>query len=190
MKILANIEKLTEIRFLRLSKLREYIEISIFSLIALSIPILIGHPQLVVGSIVNFMIVRSSLSTKKWKNLPIILLPSIGVLLRGVLFGTFTKFLIVIIPFIWAGNLVLSLLTKNLLIIKGKNSRIIAIVLIPFVKTLIIFIPVLLLVKLEILPKPFVESMGMVQLYTASLGLLAGLFSIQIENYFRTKVAK
>ncbi|MBU0627442.1 hypothetical protein KKG31_04880 [Patescibacteria group bacterium] len=53
------------------------------------------------------MLVLSALNLKKYAILPIILLPSLAVLARGLIFGPFTIFLLYMIPAIWLGNFLL-----------------------------------------------------------------------------------
>lgn len=52
-----------------------------------AIPLLLGQPQLLIGSIVNFGLVYMALNFKKNELLPAIFLPAIASLLHGVLWG-------------------------------------------------------------------------------------------------------
>ena len=91
----------------KLSFVQENIEVVVYSLIAFFVPFIAGHPQWLVGILVNASLVLAALNIKNYKLLPIIMLPSIGVLTRGLVFGPFTIFLIYMIPFIWIGNAIL-----------------------------------------------------------------------------------
>ncbi|MFC1780617.1 hypothetical protein ACFLY9_02895, partial [Patescibacteria group bacterium] len=166
MKILLPVTQTFEIQILKLSKYREFVELLLLSLVTFLIPVFIGHPQVFVGIVVNALIVRTALTMKKWKNLPTILLPSLGALTRGILFGPVTVYLVYLIPFIWFGNLTLTFFTKLL----GKSNLLLNIFGASVLKTLAIFLPTLLLVKISVIPDVFLKSMGMMQLITAVVG--------------------
>ena len=91
-----------------LSLIQENLEFFFYSFIAFVIPFVIGHPQIVVGIIVNASLVLAALNLKNKKLVPIIFLPSVAVLSKGLIFGSFTIFLIYIIPFIWISNFLYS----------------------------------------------------------------------------------
>ncbi len=76
----------------------------IFSLAAFFIPLFLGHQQIIVGSVVNAFLITAGMHLKGYKVLPIIIMPSLGALSAGLIFGPLTKFLIIMIPFIWIGN--------------------------------------------------------------------------------------
>ena len=76
-------------------------------LLSVLIPLLIGKPQLLVGSIVNFLITYSTLRYKVVKTVPILLLPSITATATGILFNGATHFLLYVMPFIMVSNLIL-----------------------------------------------------------------------------------
>ena len=87
-----------------LGNVHQYFEMVIYTAVCFFIPLFLGHPQIVVGIVVNAMLIAASLNLKGYKLLPIIIMPSLGVLSRGMLFGPFTIFLVYMIPFIWIGN--------------------------------------------------------------------------------------
>ena len=73
--------------------------------LSMAIPFFLEKPQLLVGSVVNGLLILAALNIREEKNLlPIILLPSLATLFRGLVFGSFTFLLIYMIPFIWIGN--------------------------------------------------------------------------------------
>ena len=90
-----------------LSTFGRTLSVIIFSALCFAVPFLIGHPQLFVGSVVNAALVFAALHFKKYQILPIIILPSLAVATRGLVFGPFTIFLVYLIPFIWLGNMAL-----------------------------------------------------------------------------------
>jgi hypothetical protein len=168
LRILLPIQQTFEIRILKLTKYRELIELALLSSLSFLIPVFIGHPQVLVGIVVNALIVRSALTMKRWKNLPTILLPSLGALTRGILFGPFTIYLAYLIPFIWLGNFVLAYFVK--LFSKVRLGAILIIVVSSALKASVIFLPTLLLIQTQTIPKMFLQSMGIVQFITALIG--------------------
>ena len=84
-----------------LSAYRKNLLLAIYALACFAVPFLLGHPQWLVGSIVNAVLVLAALNLKKTAILPIILLPSLAVLAQGLIFGSFTFLLIYLIPAVW-----------------------------------------------------------------------------------------
>jgi hypothetical protein len=140
-----------------------------YSLIAASffIPFFISGPQLLTGTIVNTLLFLfvSQLSSKK--TLPIVILPSIGAVLNGILFGKFTVFLLYFLPFIWIGNYVLILSFKSLL---KTRSFFISMVGSSLIKCSILFFVALFFTQYKIVPTIFLQLMGVFQLITALMG--------------------
>jgi hypothetical protein len=160
----------------------------IYSALAFLTPFLIGHPQLFVGVIVNAALVLAALNLKDYKLLPVIMIPSIGVLSRGVIFGSFTIFLIYMIPFVWIGNAIFVYAFKELKLKRNMNS--IATLLIGAVaKTIFLFTAALILVKTGVIPAPFLVSMGVLQLYTAIIGGLIALGIHEAKKKMNESVA-
>ena len=172
MRVLIPISEVLKIRVLRLEKYRELIELMLLSSISFFIPVLIGHPQILVGIVVNALIVRSALTMERWKNLPTIFLPCLGALSRGILFGPFTFYLFNLIPFIWLGNFILAYFTKVFSQINVKLSFAIQIIVPGILKGIVIFLPTLLLVHYSVIPASFLSSMGLTQFITAIMGSL------------------
>jgi hypothetical protein len=154
--------------------LEENLQMIAYSLVAFFVPFLIGHPQLVVGIAVNAALILGATYLKGYKLLPVILLPSLGVLARGMIFGPFTMYLIYMIPFIWLGNAVFAYGFKYLMQRKLEKKNQVANVIMPIlpatVKTVFLFTSALILVKLSILPTIFLITMGVLQLVTALAG--------------------
>ncbi|MGV8168449.1 MAG: hypothetical protein ACP5N3_00165 [Candidatus Nanoarchaeia archaeon] len=154
--------------------MQQYVELFIYSALAFLVPFTLGHPQLIVGILVNAALVLAALNLKDYKLLPVIMLPSIAVLSRGMIFGPFTIFLIYMIPFIWIGNIILVYAFKELKL-KRKMNSIVTLIIGAGAKTLFLFLCALLLVKTGMIPAPFLVSMGVLQLYTALLGGILAL---------------
>jgi hypothetical protein len=152
-----------------LSVISEYYELIIYSLFCFSLPLLIGHPQIVVGVVVNASLILAALNLKGYKLLPVIMLPSLAVLTRGMIFGPFTIYLIYMIPIIWAGNAIFVWAFKKYQL-QHKLNRWIVLLIGTALKAGLLFAVAFLLVKIQVLPVVFLTTMGLLQVYTAVLG--------------------
>lgn len=146
------------------------------------IPFLISGPQLLTGTIVNtllFLFVSQSFSKKI---LPIVILPSIGAVLNGILFGKFTIFLLYFLPFIWIGNYVLIQSFRSIL---KKSTFVISILVSSFLKFIVLFSIAYFFTAVKIVPLIFLQLMGLFQLYTAIIGgiLALGIHTIIIKKH-------
>jgi hypothetical protein len=150
----------------------ENIEMVVYSAVCFFVPFFIGHPQLAVGIIVNAALVASALNVRGYKLLPVIILPSLGVLSRGVIFGPLSKFLVYFIPFIWIGNSILVLSFKHFKLQK-KYSYFSTLVIGSLLKSGFLFLCALALFKLSVVPAMFLTAMGAVQAGTAFAGGVA-----------------
>ena len=157
---------------------QQVIELVAYSFIVFFVPFFIGHPQLLVGTIVNATLILSSLYLKRNFLLPIIFMPSIAVLSRGLIFGPFTIFLFYFIPFIWIGNFILTLFFKGLYL-KNKTNYFVTLLSGSFAKALFLFMIALLLFKLNLIPEIFLKTMGILQFTTAILGGMAAFAIIK-----------
>ena len=142
-------------------------------LLSILIPLIIGKPQLLVGSIVNFLITYSTLKYKVVKTLPILLLPSITATTTGILFNGATHFLLYVTPFIMVSNLILSFFVN-------KRTNISYILGVTF-KGTFLYIAYYLMNIIVGLPKVFLLSVN-VQFVTAAIGVLSAVVLYNIEN--------
>ena len=165
----------------KLGYIQENIELVIYSALCLFIPFFLGHNQFLIGTIVNASLILAALNLKKYKLLPIILLPSIGVFSRNLIFGNFTMFLVYMIPFIWIGNSILVLTFKKFSLVKKFNKGF-TLVLAASLKTLFLFLAAFVLVKSSILPTIFLTTMGLMQFYTAVTGGILALSLHQVKK--------
>lgn len=78
------------------------------------VPFSLGSPQWLVGTIVNACLFLGVIFLPSGFYLPLIIFPSLGILCRGIIFGSFTPFLIYFLPFIWLSNLILIWAFKKL----------------------------------------------------------------------------
>ena len=153
----------------KLSYKTEIFEIIIYTIVSFFLPLMVGHPQIVVGVLVNALLITSALNVKGYKLLPVIIAPALGALSRGVLFGPFTVFLLYMIPFIWVGNAIL-VYTFKALNLNKKTNYWITLLIGSVVKAAFLFGIAFVLVKFGVLPVLFLTTMGVFQLYTAILG--------------------
>jgi hypothetical protein len=146
----------------------ENIQMVFYSALAFFLPFFLGHPQYLVGIIVNAYLILGATYLKGYKLLPVILLPSIGVLTAGVIFGTYTVFLLYLVPFIWIGNAMYAYAYKHLQFV--KMNKLFSIIGASGLKTTFLFLSALLLVSLGVIPAMFLTAMGILQLVTALVG--------------------
>jgi len=146
------------------------------SVVSFFAPFLLGHPQWLVGTIVNAGLFLSVIFLPKKYFLPAAIFPSLGVLARGIVFGPFTWFLIYFLPFIWLGNLILILIFA-----KFKRSptsfkltqvfgEVGLLVLAATAKFIFLFLVANIYFRLHFVPAVFLRAMGLNQLATALAG--------------------
>ncbi len=145
------------------------------------VPFLLGHPQWLVGTIVNACLFLGAVLLPKKYFLPLAILPSLGVMARGLVFGPFTYFLIYFLPFIWLGNLVLILVFKNLF---SRLDYVVSVVLSSVAKYLFLFAIASVYFKFHFVPAMFLQAMGLNQLATAFSG---GLISFIVWKIYQQR---
>jgi len=164
-----------------LSQVSFFIILSIFSFF---IPFSFGHPQWLIGTIVNACLFSAAVFLPARLLLPLIVFPSLGVLARGIIFGPFTFFLIYFLPFIWLGNLILFLaFKKSFPVLKYIPSLILA----SAVKFLFLLIAANICFNLSLVPKMFLQTMGIFQLLTALGGGMVSLFVFKIYGQYNAR---
>ena len=166
------INKITNLQDYVLSNAAEYFELIVYSAVSFFLPLLMGHPQIVVGVVVNAMLVTAALNLKGAKLWAVIILPALGALSRGALFGPFTIFLAYLIPFIWIGNAIL-VYTFKMMKLEMKKNYVITLVTGSALKAGFLFLAALSLYKLGMIPALFLTTMGSFQLWTALAGGIA-----------------
>ena len=144
--------------------LKENIELVIYSTICFFLPLFLGHPQILVGIVVNASLVLAALRLKTKQLLPVIIMPVLGTLSRGLLFGPFTIYLLYLIPFIWISNALLVYFVKKI------NKKILGLSIGSIIKSSFLFLSAFLLVRLSVIPTIFLIAMGPTQLLTAISG--------------------
>jgi len=183
------LDRSIEILDARVAVLGEKFELAEFlflGFLAFLIPFVVGNPQLLVGVLVNAFLVAASLNLDAKKVMGLALLPSLGAVARGVLFGPFTFALVFMLPFIWAGNIVLVGAMKFLFVEK-KANYFVSLGAGALLKAGLLFGAAYALLQFSLVPALFLEAMGIMQLVTAlgggivafalwKLGVRAGLF--------------
>jgi len=147
-------------------------------LAAFFIPLLFTHPQIITGTIVNALIFTAAGKMSKKIAWPVLVLPSLGAVSRGLLFGPLTFFLVYFLPFIWLGNyaeFVLFQLTPN-------QPYAVRIWLAAAAKYLLLLGAANVYFQLQIVPRGFITSMGLTQLITAVLGGLVAYLWLKPKN--------
>ena len=133
------------------------------------VPFALGEPQLVVGAVVNAALIAGAFKLRGWELLPLVTLPSLGALSRGLVFGPWTPYLALMLPFIWLGNAALVFVVKRFAVLEKKgfafgNAAGIA------AKVALIFCAAYALYSLGLLPVVFLTAMGLLQIVTAIAG--------------------
>ena len=146
---------------------RDFIQLIAFSFLAFMIPFLFPGPQILTGIIVNSFLVFAALGMKGKNVLPVIMLPSLGALANGLLFGPFTIFLVYLIPFIWIGNFLLVYGIKHFIGSGYWSAGVISSVL----KAGAIFLPAYGLYLAGVIPEVLLIPMGVLQLGTVLGGV-------------------
>jgi hypothetical protein len=150
-------------------KIDQNMEMAIYALISFSLPFLLPQSQLMLGAVVNSSLVLSAFYLKGRKVIPAIVLPSIGAVLRGMMFGPSTAFLIYMLPFIWAGN---ALLVGGMKLLYGRMKLAYALssAMSIAAKVLLLFGSAYVLYSFGLVPAVFLASMGVMQAITAAIG--------------------
>jgi hypothetical protein len=145
----------------------------LYAAISFCLPFVLGHQQLLVGVAVNAALVLAALNLRGARLLPVIMLPSIGAYMAGMLFGAGSA-LLYLIPFIWIGNALLVLSVKELYLSKGQG-RFASLLQGAAWKSAFLFASAFALFSLGVIPAQFLVAMGVFQLATALLGSGAAL---------------
>ena len=95
-----NIQKISNLQKYNWGLRYETFEVVLYSIVGFFLPFMLQHPQWLIGTLVNAMLISGAMTLRGYKLIPIIVLPSLGVLSAGLLFGSFTVFLIYLVPFL------------------------------------------------------------------------------------------
>jgi len=168
---------LTQLADSRLFATRETVEKAEFAALAalaIALPLVLQHPQLLVGSVVNFALIVAGTNVRSWtKLLPLIVLPAVAAVAGGMLFGESVFVgLLFLMPVIWSGNAALVFFFKRLHVV-GNWGFAATLLAAGASKTVLIGAGTALLVLAGLLPMELLIAMVPLQLLTVMLGGLA-----------------
>jgi len=139
-----------------------------YGLILFLIPLFPLH-QLIIGTIVNALLIKSAISMKTKNVFFLALIPSIAVATGGLLFSGLTSAMIYMLPFIWAGNVVLMLFMRKMFMHKKRNY-LLASLAGATAKTALLFTAAFVLLAYSFGPVLFLTAFGIIQFVTAIAG--------------------
>lgn len=121
-------------------------------------------PQLITGSIINFLIIFSTLKYGFKKSIPVLIFPSIMAYFNGMLFGSANIFLAYFVPFIILSNVIYSF------VLHKTEKKTLGYILGSVLKASVLFLTAYLFVMVLDVPSLFLKIMGVYQLITALVG--------------------
>ena len=98
--VMEYLNKIANLQDYVFSNVAENLEMIAYSVVSFFVPFLLAHPPLLVGIIVTAMLITAALNLRGYKLLPVILLPSLGVLTAGLIFGPLSIFLVYFMIFL------------------------------------------------------------------------------------------
>ncbi|MBN1157170.1 hypothetical protein JXA85_06105 [Candidatus Woesearchaeota archaeon] len=161
----------------------ENIELVLCSAVCFFVPFLMGHPQFFVGTIVNAALVLAAMSMNEARLLPLMVVPSLGVLCRGLVFGPYTPLLVYMIPFIWLGNAILVFAVRALSVKMNRNKWL-SLGTGAVLKSVFLFTVAFIFVSVGVLPAIFLTTMGLFQLYTATAGGIVAFGAMALKGKY------
>jgi len=164
------------------SERHQFVEMLVLSFLGFLIPFVFGHPQLLVGALVNAFLIRSALSLPSRKALLVVFTPTLGVLARGLLFGPFTAFIILMMPFIWIGNYILIHAFKVKL--KHKVNYGLTLLAGSALKAGFLYATAFALYSAGLIPQVLLLAMGSMQFTTAVFGGILVYLLLRVERRF------
>lgn len=174
--------------FFSLSLAEENVHFAFYCLAAFFVPFMIGQPQLVVGTIVNCFLLLGATFLRGHKIVPVLVLPSLGVLTAGVIWGYYTLFLLIMVPFIWLANAIYVYGYRILL--AQTNSALLAVSVASLMKSGFLLGVSCVYVSCEILPDLFLYAMGLIQLISALIGGLCAICIIKSKDVLANRFRK
>jgi len=134
----------------------------------LIVPMIITN-QLIIGTIVNALLIGSAIKFKTKKVLVLSVVPSIAAFSAGVLFGSITHQVLLMLPFIWMGNVLLMILVRKLNVDFRKNYFY-TLIASATGKTILLFTIALVLFTINLVPILALTAFGILQFATAIMG--------------------
>ena len=139
----------------------------------------ISSNQLIVGTIVNALLIKAAVDFKSKKAFLLSIVPSIAAFSAGFLFGGLTHQVILMLPFIWAGNLALMIILRKMFV-KQRKSFLYSSLAAGTAKTALLFLAALALFTLSLAPAVVLTAFGIMQFVTAQAGGIIVLLSNKI----------
>jgi hypothetical protein len=149
-------------------------EIFVTGLLVL-IPLVWSGPQLVVGSFVNMLLCLAARTSRPNSWLIKAALPSLAVIIHGVLFNSFTIYLFYLWPVIAIGNLIYMKIGQG----KSDINKWAKLPVAAGVKMLVLMSGAVVMAHFKIIPLALVSSMGVIQFATAMIGGLMAFLWIK-----------
>ena len=137
------------------------------------VPLFFGEPQLLVGSIVNFILIYIAINYKKGNLIPAIFIPATASILRNTLLGSLTGYIAILLPFIWLANGLFIFSIRGFL--KNKTKLFLSLFFASILKSTFLFLITFLLVSILNFPKDLLTPMGILQLSTALIASMSFL---------------
>jgi hypothetical protein len=138
--------------------------------------------QLIVGTIVNAILIKSALSINSKKVFLLSLIPSSAVFFGGVLFANLTFQIALMLPFIWMGNFVLMFLIKKW-IVENRGEYFVSTFVSSICKNFVLFSAAFVLVYFGLVPVIFLTMFGLMQFITAMSGAVLVYFFKEIKEW-------
>lgn len=148
----------------------------VLPIVAFMIPFFLSGPELLTGTFVNACLFLHVMSGVKKNRYLTMILPSIGAVSHGVIFGPNTPFLLYFLPSIWLSNYVLM---TSYELLEKKLPYPFVIVSSAVIKSLLLYATANLYYVNSWIPSVFMITMGMIQLYT---GILGGLCALTVST--------
>lgn len=142
----------------------KYFQLSLLYALSFLIPFLLRTPQLLTGTLINFLLIQSISNFKFKKVIPALVLPSLSVYSFGLIFGGASTFLLYLIPFITIANGIYVLSYKYI------EKTFLNVAIASILKASFLFLSTYILVQTVGIPKTFLTAMGVTQLITALIG--------------------
>lgn len=163
-------------------------ETAAYAFLCFIVPFAFGHAQLFTGTAVNAILIFSSLRLGFSRTLPAVIMPSLGVLAAGALFGPMTPVLLYMIPSIWLGNAVIAAAFTHLRpALKMRYPT--ALIAGGILKSGLLFASAFALFSIGLAPSALLIAFGPFQLLTALLGgaaAYAGIRAAGIKSSFKS----
>jgi hypothetical protein len=158
-------------------EIRKFADFYLSAALLFVTPIVLQN-QVLVGPLVNAILIRSGIRHSDEQLLLTSIIPSISVLASGMLLQNLTPYMMVMIPFIWLGNLSIALVSRYFFVTKMRNyfaSTFFA----AGVKAIILLTAAFLFLQFALVPKEFLIIFGANQLITGIFGAIIAYFIIK-----------